>query len=68
VLAAAAVAGPLAYLAMERWLEGFVYRAPLGPGLFVLAGALALLVALLTVGYQALRAASADPVHALRYE
>jgi putative ABC transport system permease protein len=68
VLAAAAVAGPLAYLAMERWLEGFVYRAPLGPGLFVLAGALTLLVALLTVGYQALRAASADPVHALRYE
>ena len=51
-----------------RWLEGFAYPVALGPLPFVLAGGLALAVALLTVGAQALRAAQADPVEALRYE
>jgi len=62
------IAAPLAYLAAERWLEGFAYRIDLGLGLFLLAGGLALIVALATVGTQALRAASSDPVEALRYE
>jgi putative ABC transport system permease protein len=53
---------------MSRWLEDFVYRITLTPLVFVVGGALALLVAFLTVGYQALRAASANPVEALRYE
>ncbi|HYE58783.1 MAG TPA: FtsX-like permease family protein, partial [Rhodothermales bacterium] len=60
------VATPLAYLAMGRWLEGFAYRIELGPGAFVLAGGLALLIALATVSTQALRAASADPTKSLR--
>ena len=68
VLVAAALAAPLAYVLMGRWLEGFAYHVALGPGVFVVAGALALLVALATVASQALRAAQADPVKSLRYE
>jgi len=62
------VAAPLALLAMNRWLEGFAYASELGPGVFALAGGGVLLVALLTVSTQALRAATADPVRALRSE
>jgi putative ABC transport system permease protein len=68
VLVAAVLAVPLAYLAMRRWLEAFAYHVEIGPGVFVAAGALALGIALLTVSTQALRAASTDPVKALRYE
>ena len=68
VLIGFAVAAPLAWLGMGRWLDGFAYRVELGPLVFVVAGALALAVALLTVSSQALRAATADPVKALRYE
>lgn len=62
------VAGPAAYWAMSQWLQGFAYRIDLGAGVFLGAGGLALTVALLTVSYQALRAARTDPVHALRTE
>ena len=62
------LAAPLAWLAADRWLGEFAYRIDLGPGLFLLAGGLALAVALATVGVQALRAAAADPVDALRTE
>jgi len=63
-----AVAVPAAYLGMSRWLEGFAYRIDLGAGVFVAAGALALAVALGTVGVQAWRAARLDPTRALRSE
>jgi putative ABC transport system permease protein len=62
------VAVPAAYWAMSQWLQGFAYRIDLGVGVFLLAGGLALTVALLTVSYQALRAARTDPVHALQNE
>lgn len=62
------VAAPVAYLTMSQWLDGFAYRIDLGPGLFVTAGILALVIALLTVSWQAIRAALADPVKSLRYE
>ncbi|NNF57830.1 MAG: FtsX-like permease family protein, partial [Rhodothermaceae bacterium] len=62
------IAVPLAYLAMSRWLEGFAYAVGLGPGVFLLTGGAVLLVALLTVSVQAIRAATADPVQSLRYE
>jgi putative ABC transport system permease protein len=68
VALAAALAVPAAVLVMRRWLEGFAYHAALDPGLFVLAVALALAFALLAVGGQALRAATADPARALRAE
>ncbi|GAB5518056.1 MAG: ABC transporter permease [Rhodothermales bacterium] len=65
---AVAVASPIAYFALHRWLNDFAYQAPIGVGLFVLAGVVTLLVALLAVSYQALRAAHLNPVKALRYE
>jgi putative ABC transport system permease protein len=67
-----AVAGliiwPVGYVLMNRWLEQFAYRAPLGVGVFLAAGGIALLAALLSVGVQFARAAVAEPVESLRYE
>ena len=68
VLIAFVVAAPLAYLAMHRWLNDFAYRIDIGVGTFFLAGLLALVIALATVSYQAVKAALADPVESLRYE
>ncbi len=68
VLTAFVIAAPVAYWAMSRWLEDFAYRIELGPWIFVGAGALALVIALATVSYQAIRAALANPVEALRSE
>ena len=62
------IAAPVAYFTMNRWLEDFAYRIDLSGWVFVLAGVAALGVALLTVSYQAIRAALADPVKSLRYE
>jgi putative ABC transport system permease protein len=68
VLIAFVVAVPVAWYAMSRWLQDFAYRIEIEPGIFLLAGALALVIALGTVSYQAVRAALADPVKSLRYE
>ncbi|GAB5535838.1 MAG: ABC transporter permease [Rubricoccaceae bacterium] len=62
------IAAPIAYIAGSRWLDGFAYRIGLGPWPFVLAGALLLGIALATVSSQAFRAATVDPVRALRSE
>lgn len=68
VALAFALGAPAAYWFMSRWLEDYAYRIDLGAGLFAAAGLLAAAVALLAVGYHALRAASGDPVKALRSE
>jgi putative ABC transport system permease protein len=68
VLAANLIAWPIAWYAMHRWLQSFAYRIELGLGVFVLGGVLVLGIAWLTVSYQAIRAARANPVEALRYE
>jgi putative ABC transport system permease protein len=70
VLAANLLAWPVAYLVMNRWLRGFAYRIELSSQLvwFVLAAVLAVVVAWLTVGFQAVKAAMANPVRSLRYE
>ena len=62
------IAWPLAWFAMGRWLENFAYRIDIGIWVFILAGALALLIAMLTVSWQAIKAALSNPVTALRYE
>lgn len=62
------IATPLAYYAMNRWLENFAYKTALSWWIFALAGVTALIVALLTVSWQSWRAASRNPVEALRYE
>lgn len=68
VLVANLIAWPVAYYAAHTWLQGFVYRTNLDIWLFLMGGALVLVIALLTVGSQAIRAATTNPVDALRYE
>ncbi|MFZ2053980.1 MAG: hypothetical protein WAU81_07245, partial [Candidatus Aminicenantales bacterium] len=68
VLAANIIAWPVTYYAMGRWLQNFAYRIHLGVLTLILAGMLALMVALLTVSFQATRAARTNPADCLRYE
>lgn len=70
ILVANLFAWPVAYFAMHSWLDGYAYRINLNTqwGFFVLAGLLALLIALLTVVFQALKAALSDPAKTLKYE
>ena len=68
VLIANALAWPLAYLAMQRWLQTFAYRVDIAPRIFLLAGLIVFMIAMLTVGYHVSRAARANPVDTLRYE
>jgi len=68
VLLANLVAWPVVYLAMRNWLAGFAYRTAIGWEIFFLAGVLALVIALFTVSYQALKAALSNPARALKYE
>lgn len=62
------IATPIAYYAMHKWLENFAYKTELSWWIFALAGLLALGVALLTVSWQSWKAATRNPVEALRYE
>jgi len=68
VLVAIVLASPVAWLVTNRWLDGFTYRAHLSWWMFAAAGGLSLVLAWITVGWQSLRAASADPAATLRYE
>ena len=68
VLVAICLAWPLAYIVMQRWLTIYAYHIELGPGPFLFAGGLTLLLAWATVGWQASKAARIRPVDALRYE
>jgi len=68
VLFANVIAWPAAYFAMNQWLQDFAYRIDIGWWVFALSGSIALLIALLTVSTQAIKAALANPVEALRYE
>ncbi len=68
VVIAFIVATPIAWYAMNRWLHNFAYRTELSWWIFALAGVMALAIALLTVSWQSWRAASRNPVEALRYE
>jgi len=68
VIVANLIAWPLAYFAMGRWLQSFAYRIEISWWVFGLAGGLALAIALITVSTQAVKAALANPVEALRYE
>jgi ABC-type antimicrobial peptide transport system permease subunit len=68
VLLANLIAWPAAWFAMNKWLENFAYRVEISWWIFAFAGGIALVIALLTVGTQAIRAALANPVDSLRYE
>ena len=62
------IATPIAYYAMNKWLQNFAYKTSLSWWIFALAGLLALGIALLTVSWQSWKAATRNPVEALRYE
>ena len=62
------IAAPFAWYAMKRWLANFAYRTELSWWLFLIAGILAILIALITVSWQSWRAASMNPIESLRYE
>ncbi|MDH5384018.1 MAG: ABC transporter permease [Candidatus Aminicenantes bacterium] len=68
VLIANIVAWPIAYYFMNRWLENFPYRSKLGLDIFIFSVTLTFVLALLTVSYQSIKAAIANPVDSLRYE
>jgi putative ABC transport system permease protein len=68
VLISFVIASPIAYYLMSQWLQDFAFRVDMGWGVFAIAGGLALLIALLTISYQTIRAALKNPVDSLRYE
>ena len=68
VLLANIIAWPIAYYIMVRWLQSFAYRSDIGLWVFILSGLMAMVIALLTVSFQAIKAAVANPVDSLRYE
>ncbi|MEM1093888.1 MAG: ABC transporter permease [Bacteroidota bacterium] len=68
LLVAFVVACPITYILMQQWLQDFAYHVEPGALIFLAAAGITLLVALLAVGSQALRAAIADPIHAIRHE
>jgi putative ABC transport system permease protein len=68
VLISIIIASPIAWYAMDKWLQNFAYRINISWWVFALAGAIALIIALLTISFQSYRAAGKNPVEALRYE
>jgi putative ABC transport system permease protein len=68
VIVAFLIATPVAYFAMSKWLENFAYKTELSWWIFALAGILALGIALITISWQSWKAATRNPVEALRYE
>jgi putative ABC transport system permease protein len=68
VMIAFLIAIPVAYWGMHKWLQGYAYRISIGMGVFALAGCMALLIALFTISFQAIRAAMENPVKSLRTE
>jgi putative ABC transport system permease protein len=68
VVMANIIAWPLAYYLAYEWLKEFAYRIPLGVGYFIIGGFISLGIAALVMSYQVMRAATANPVEALRYE
>ena len=68
VLLAAVIASPLAWYFMHEWLQDFAYRVNIGWWVFAASGAIALLIALITISFRSVKAAIANPVTSLRTE
>ncbi|MDP4263571.1 MAG: ABC transporter permease [Bacteroidota bacterium] len=68
VLISIVIASPIAFIAMNRWLQAFSYRLQISWWVYIMAGLLAVIIALITVSFQAIRAATANPVRSLRSE
>ena len=68
ILIANIIAWPVTYYLVSKWLQNYAYRIDVGWWVFILSGGIALVIALSTVSFQAIKAATADPVKSLRYE
>lgn len=68
VLVACCIAFPIAWWAMDKWLQGFAYRIHIGWWMYALSGFLTILIAVCTISFQAIRSAMANPIKALRTE
>ena len=68
ILVANIIAWPIVYIAMNKWLQTFVYRVNISIGTFLFSAFLALFIAWMTVSYQTIKTANANPVDSLRYE
>jgi putative ABC transport system permease protein len=68
VVLANVIAWPVAYYAMHKWLQNFAYRATIGWEIFLVSGGVALAISIMTVSFQSIKAAVANPVDSLRYE
>jgi putative ABC transport system permease protein len=62
------IASPLAFYILQHWLNGYYYRIELGPGVFIASAAMAILITILTIGFQTMKAAAKNPVDSLRTE
>ncbi|MCZ6821308.1 MAG: ABC transporter permease, partial [Calditrichaeota bacterium] len=62
------IAAPIAYFSMEKWLSNFAYPVGMSPSIFLISAFVCMVVAWLTIGWQAMRAATANPVESLRTE
>jgi len=62
------IASPLAYLAMSKWLQDYAYRIQISCWIFLIAGIVAVLIAVITISFQSIQAAMANPVKSLRTE
>lgn len=68
VCIAAVIAFPLSWWLSTKWLSGFAYRIDIGAGIFLIAGGITLVITLLAIGFQSLKAAMANPIRSLRTE
>jgi ABC-type antimicrobial peptide transport system permease subunit len=68
ILIAVVIAFPLAGWVTSQWLHGFAYRTTIGAGVFLLAGAATLLITMITISFQAVKAAVANPAESLKAE
>jgi len=68
VLLSCIIASPIAFYFLDNWLQKYSYRITMGPDIFLLAAAMAIMLTLLTVSFQAIRAALKNPADSLRTE
>jgi putative ABC transport system permease protein len=68
ILVAIVIAVPISWVLMNKWLEDFAYKIDIGPGIFILAGVITIVIALATISWQAVKATMANPVNSLRSE
>ena len=68
IIIACVIACPISYLVMNSWLSNFASRINIGLDIFLFSAILALIIALVTVSYQAIKAATTNPVDSLKYE